>query len=138
MPGPTLLRITAAFIRLLGPAGALAADTIAVRAEAYSGALVPLTSATAFAAMTVLQGRRALGIVFCEALCVIGTTLLVATVVAATTMLPLLHTALGTWAPWAPAGYWLAGVAGVAALVLAGTVAPAALALRRPPIEAVG
>jgi putative ABC transport system permease protein len=57
--------------------------------------------------------------------------------VAATTLLPLLHTALGTWTPWIPAGYWVTGVLGVAALVLAGTAIPAALAMRRPPIEAV-
>jgi hypothetical protein len=39
---------------------------------------------------------------------------------------------------YAPAGFWVAGVLGVAALVLAGTVIPAALVLRTPPIEAVG
>lgn len=195
--GPALLRVTAPLTRLLGPIGALAADNITVRAKAYSGALVPLTLATAFAAVTVLRETttthitgvhpdpasvwieatgtgvytafaavaavnalitailsrrrdlavlrlagcpqgRALAIVFCEALCVTGTALLVAAAVAAITMLPLLHTALQTWLPWAPAGYWLAGVSAVAALVLAGTMLPAALAMRKPPIEVVG
>jgi putative ABC transport system permease protein len=195
--GPALLRVAAPVTRLFGATGVLAADNIAVRAKAYSGALVPLTLATAFAAVTVLRETtathvtgvapsaasqwlnatgtgvytafaavaalnalitvilarrrdlavvrlagcpqgRALGIVICEALCVTGTALLVAAAVAATTMLPLLHTALHTWVPWAPAGYWFAGVAGVTALVLAGTVLPAALAMRTPPIEAVG
>jgi putative ABC transport system permease protein len=62
----------------------------------------------------------------------------VAAVVATTTLLPLLHTALGTWTPWLPLPTLLAGVLATAALVLAGTVLPAALALRRPPIEVVG
>jgi putative ABC transport system permease protein len=174
----------------------LAADNLAVRAKAYSGALVPLTLATAFAAVKVLQATttthvtgvaldpgarwfevtgtgvytafaavaalntlitvvlsrrrdlavlrlaggtraRALGVVICEALSVTGTAILVAAAVAATTLLPLLHTALGTWVPWAPAGYWVAGVLAVAVLVLAGTAIPAALAMRTPPIEAV-
>lgn len=195
--GPALLRVAAPFARLLGPSGVLAADNLAVRAKAYSGALVPLTPAIAFAAVkvivfsttthvtgvpldagdrwlevtgtgvyaafaaaaalnsliTVVLARRrdlavlrlaggttarALGVVICEALSVTGTAILVAAAVAATTALPLLHTALGTWTVYAPAGFWVAGVLGVAALVLAGTVIPAALVLRTPPIEAVG
>lgn len=81
---------------------------------------------------------RTLAVVFCEALVVTGTALAVAAVVATTTLLPLLHTALGTWTPWLPLTWLLAGVLATAALVLAGTVLPAALSLRRPPIEAVG
>jgi putative ABC transport system permease protein len=194
--GPALLRVAAPFARLLGPAGVLAADNLAVRAKSYSGALVPLTLAAAFAGVkmaqlstvthvtgtspapadlwleysgtsvytafaavaalntliTVVLSRRrdlavvrlvgatrarALGVVICEALTVTGTGLVVAAVVAATTLLPLLHTSLGTWVPWMPATYWVTGVLGVAALVLAGTAVPAALAMRRPAIEAV-
>jgi putative ABC transport system permease protein len=194
--GPALLRVAAPFARLLGPAGVLAADNLAVRAKSYSGALVPLTLAAAFAGVkmaqlstvthvtgtspapadlwleysgtsvytafaavaalntliTVVLSRRrdlavvrlagatrgrALGVVICEALTVTGTGLVVAAAVAATTLLPLLHTSLGTWVPWMPATYWVTGVLGVAALVLAGTAVPAALAMRRPPIEAV-
>lgn len=194
--GPALLRLAAPFTRLLGARGKLAADNLAVRAKAYSGALVPLTLATAFTAVTVLRvttathvtgiplaaadrwiqttgtgvyaafaavaalntlvtvvlGRRrdlavvrlaggtkgrALGVVICEALAVAGTAILVAAAVSATTVLPLLHTALHTWVPYAPAGYWVAGVLSVAGLVLAGTVLPALLALRTPPVEAV-
>jgi putative ABC transport system permease protein len=37
-----------------------------------------------------------------------------------------------------PARYVVVGVVGVAVLVLAGTAIPAALAMRRPPIEVVG
>lgn len=81
---------------------------------------------------------RVLGVVVCEALLVTGTGLLLAAAVAGTTLLPLLHTALGTWWPWMPARYLVVGVAGVAVLVLAGTAVPAALAMRRPPIEVVG
>jgi putative ABC transport system permease protein len=194
--GPALLRVAAPFARLLGPPGRLAADNLAVRAKSYSGALVPLTLAAAFAGVnvarltttahvtgtsespadlwleysgtfvytafaavaalntliTVVLSRRrdlavvrlagatrahALSVVICEALTVTGTGLVVAAAVAATTLLPLLHTALGTWTPWMPAGYWLTGVFGVTALVLAGTAIPAALAMRQPAIEAV-
>jgi putative ABC transport system permease protein len=81
--------------------------------------------------------RRALAVVICEALLVTGTALVVGAAVAATTTLPLLHTALGTWTPWMPVSWLLAGVCGTAALVLAGTALPAALAMRRPPIEVV-
>jgi putative ABC transport system permease protein len=50
----------------------------------------------------------------------------------------MLHSALGTWLPWMPAHYLVAGVLAVTALVLAGTALPAALAMRRPPIEVAG
>jgi putative ABC transport system permease protein len=53
------------------------------------------------------------------------------------TVLPLLHTALGTWSPWLPASYLAAGVLGVAVLVVGGMAVPAALAMRRPPVEVV-
>jgi putative ABC transport system permease protein len=194
--GPAVLRVAAPFARVFGPLGVLAADNMAVRAKSYSGALVPLTLATAFAGVkmaqiatvthltgiapqpgdrwleysgtsvyvafaavaalntliTVVLSRRrdlavvrlagatrvrALGVVICEALTVTGTGLVVAAVVAATTLLPMLHAGLGTWVPWMPVGYWLGGAFGVAALVLAGTAVPAALAMRRPAIEAV-
>jgi putative ABC transport system permease protein len=58
--------------------------------------------------------------------------------VATTTLLPLLHTALGTWRPWLPASWLFGGIAITAALVLAGMVLPAAASLRRPPIEVAG
>ena len=91
-------------------------------------------------AVTRLAGatrRRTLAVVVCEALLVTGTALVVGAAVAVTTTLPMLHTALGTWTPWVPASWLLTGIAGTAALVLAGTALPAALALRRPPIEVV-
>jgi putative ABC transport system permease protein len=91
-------------------------------------------------AVTQLAGgtrRRTLGVVVCEALIVTGTALIVAAGVATATLVPLLHTALGTWRPWLPPSVLLAGVLGTAALVLAGTALPAAAALRRPPIEVV-
>jgi putative ABC transport system permease protein len=194
--GPALLRVTALVGRRFGDIGRLAGDTIAVRAKALSGALVPLTLAIAFAAVKVIMLKtvehetgtappaadrwleysgtgvyvafaavaavntlvtvvlarrrdlavtrlagatrgRALAVVICEALLVTGTALVVGAAVAATTTLPMLHTALGTWMPWLPAGWLLIGVLGTAALVLAGTALPAALAMRRPPIEVV-
>jgi putative ABC transport system permease protein len=194
--GPALLRVAALAGRLFGDVGRVAGDTIAVRAKALSGALVPLTLAIAFTAVKVIMlkttehvtgtappaadrwleysgtsvyvafaavaavntlvtvilarrrdlaitqlvgatRRRALAVVICEALLVTGTALVVGAAVAATTALPLLHTALGTWTPWVPGGWLLTGVLGTAALVLAGTALPAALAMRRPPIEVV-
>jgi putative ABC transport system permease protein len=194
---PALLRSFAPLARLAGPVGRLAADNLAVRAKAYSGALVPLTLATAFAVVKVLAHTttqhvtgvaerpadlwtdysgtavytafaavaalntlitvvvarrrdlavlrlaggtrvRVLGVVFCEALLVTFTGLLVAAAVAGTTLLPMLHTSLGTWRPWLPAHYLVAGVLAVAALVLAGTVLPAAATMRRPPVETAG
>ncbi|GAA0448872.1 hypothetical protein Ade02nite_57710 [Paractinoplanes deccanensis] len=81
---------------------------------------------------------RTLAVVVCEALIVTSTALAAGAVVAATTLLPLLHTALGTWRPWLPVSWLVAGVTAAAALVFAGMVAPAAAGLRRPPIEVAG
>ncbi|MEV6844083.1 FtsX-like permease family protein [Actinoplanes sp. NPDC051411] len=86
-------------------------------------------------AVTRLAGGtqgRVLGIVFCEALVVTGTSLVVAAVVAMTTVSPILHAA------WMPGSYLVAGVLLTAALVLAGTVVPAAAGMRRPAVELVG
>jgi putative ABC transport system permease protein len=194
--GPALLRVAAPVVRLFGGStGALAADNVAVRAKALSGALVPLVLAVGFAtikvtvhttaahvtgtpdpaadvwldysgtavyaafaavaalntlvtlmlsrrgeiAATQLAGatrRQILGVVTCEALIVTGTGLLAAAGVATATLLPLLHTALGTWTPYLPPSCLLAGLLGVATLVGLGTVLPAALLTRRPAIEA--
>jgi putative ABC transport system permease protein len=73
-----------------------------------------------------------LGIVFCEALVVTGTSLGVAAVVAMTTVSPILHTA------WMPASYLVTDALLAAALVLAGTVVPAAAGMRRRAVELVG
>jgi putative ABC transport system permease protein len=81
---------------------------------------------------------RTLAVVICEALVVTGTALVAGAVVALTTLLPLLHTALGTWRPWLPASWLLGGVAVTAALVGTGMVLPAAVGLRRAPIEVIG
>jgi putative ABC transport system permease protein len=195
--GPALLRVVAPLARLLGPSGVLAADNVAVRARALSGALVPLVLATGFATIkvaahttaahvhgapdppadvwldysgtavyvgfaavaalttliTVMLSRRGelaatrlagatrarvLGVVACEAVVVTATALMAAAGVAAATLVPLLHPSLGTWLPYLPATTLLTGIAAVAALVAAGTVLPAALVLRRPPIETAG
>jgi putative ABC transport system permease protein len=57
--GPVLLRVAAPVARLFGPAGRMVADNLAVRAKAYSGALVPLTLAVAFTAVKVLMHTTA-------------------------------------------------------------------------------
>ena len=191
--GPALIRVTAPLARLAGPVGRLAADKLAVNARADSGALVPLTLATAFAAVKVLTHTtaahvsgvaerpadlwtdysgtavytafaavaalntlitvvvsrrrdlavtrlaggtrgRVLTVVICEALMVTVIGLLVAAVVAGTTLAPM----LGLRALWLPPGYLVIGVLGVAALVLGGTAIPAAVGMRRPPVEVAG
>ncbi len=194
--GPVLLRLTGPLARLFGGTGALAADSLAVRAKALSGALVPLVLAIAFAVVkvvthttsvhvhgvpdpaaqvwteysgtavyvafaavaavntlaTVLLARRrelavtrlvgasrarALAVVVCEALVVTVTGLVVGTVVAMATMVPMLHGMLGTWTPYLPPGQLAAGFAAVTGLVLLGTAVPALVAMRRPPVESV-
>jgi putative ABC transport system permease protein len=173
--GPALLRATALLAR---PVGRLAADNLAVHARSYSGALVPLTLAiafatvkvaahagvtepaadrwtdysgtavyTAFAAVAALnalitvmvsRGRdlavtrlaggtrgRVLGVVICEALVVTVVSLLAAAVVATTTLgsfrLPPIYLSIA-----------------VVVLVLGGTALPAAVGMRRPPVEVAG
>jgi putative ABC transport system permease protein len=195
--GPALLRVTSPLVRVLGGTGTLAADNVAVRAKALSGALVPLVLAVGFATIkvamhttaahvhgvpdpapdiwldysgtavyvafaavaalntlvTVMLSRRGeiaanrlagatrarvLAVATCEALVVTCTALLTAVAVATATLVPLLHTALGTWLPYLPVGWLLGGGLGVLVLVGLGTVLPAALLQRRPAIEAAG
>jgi putative ABC transport system permease protein len=81
---------------------------------------------------------RVLAVLTCEAVVVTGTTLLAAAGVAAATLLPLLHGDLGTFLPYLPAGWLAAFVLGVFGLVALGMMAPAAVLLRRPAIEAAG
>ncbi|MFI5956630.1 FtsX-like permease family protein [Cryptosporangium sp. NPDC051539] len=50
---PALLRLTAPFARLAGRTGVLAADNLAARAKAFSGAFVPLVLAAAFATIKI-------------------------------------------------------------------------------------
>ncbi|MEV4813188.1 ABC transporter permease [Micromonospora avicenniae] len=194
--GPVLLRLTAPLARLFGGTGAMAADNLAVRAKALSGALVPLVLAIAFAMVkvvahttsvhvrgapepaaqvwteysgtavyvafaavaavntlvTVLLARRRelavtrlvgasrlrmLAVIVCEALMVTVTALLVGTVVAMVTLVPMLHGILGTWMPYLPPGQLAVGLAAVIGLVLLGTVVPALVAMRRPPVESL-
>ncbi|MBO4209837.1 FtsX-like permease family protein [Micromonospora echinofusca] len=194
--GPVLLRLTAPLARLLGGTGVLAAENLAVRAKALSGALVPLVLAIAFAMVkvvvhttsghvhgrpdraaevwtdysgtavyvafaavaavntlvTVLLSRRrelavtrlvgasrvrALAVIVCEAQIVTLTAVVVGTVVAMVTMVPMLHGMLGTWTPHLPPGQLTLGLAVVVGLVLLGTVAPALVVTRRRPVESL-
>jgi len=91
-------------------------------------------------AITQLAGatrQRLVGVVICEAVIVVVTALALAAFVAAVTLVPLLASELNTWLPYVPAPYLVAGLVGTAAVVAAGTVAPAAVLTRRPAIEAV-
>lgn len=193
---PVLLRVTGPLARPFGGTGTLAAESLAVRARAFSGALVPLVLAVAFTTMKVVQHatsahvhgvpdpsadlwidysgtavyvlfaavaavntlatvlldrrrelavirlvgatrRRALAVVICEALVVTGTGLVAAAGVAAAVLLPILHATLGTWLPYLPPGELVVGLLGVAGLVGFGTAVPAAVSMRRPPVESV-
>ncbi|GIF62625.1 hypothetical protein Ais01nite_06600 [Asanoa ishikariensis] len=81
---------------------------------------------------------RVLAVVVCEAGIVTVTGLVLAAGVAGVTLVPMVHTALGTWTPYVPPSTLAAGVLATAAVVAAGTVLPAALLTRRPPIGQVG
>jgi putative ABC transport system permease protein len=121
----------------------------------YSGTAV-YTAFAAVAALatlvTVTMGRRrefatvrlagatrahALRIVACEAFVVVSTGLVVAAAAAATLLVPLLRASLGVTMPYLPAGAVFAGVLGVVLVVGLGMLLPAAVLLRRPPLEAV-
>ncbi|SNS69117.1 putative ABC transport system permease protein [Asanoa hainanensis] len=80
---------------------------------------------------------RVLAVVVCEAGIVTVTGLVLATGVAGVTLMPMVHTALGTWMPYVPTTTLAAGVLVTAAVVAAGTVLPAALLTRRPPVREV-
>jgi putative ABC transport system permease protein len=79
---------------------------------------------------------RVLAVWACEAGLVLGTVIVLAAGVALTTLVPMVHTAFGSLPYWPPA-YLVLGVLGGAAVVAAGTVLPAVLLTRRPPIESV-
>jgi len=81
---------------------------------------------------------RVLAVVVCEAGIVTLTGLVLAAGVAGVTLMPIVHTALGTWTPYLPPVTLAAGVLATAAVVAAGTVVPAALLTRRPPIGEIG
>jgi putative ABC transport system permease protein len=121
----------------------------------YSGTAVYTAFATVAALatlVTVTVGRRrefatvrlagatrahTLRIVACEAFVVVATGLVVAVAAAATLLVPLLHASLGVTTPWLPAGAVFTGVLGVVLVVGLGMLLPAAVLLRRPPLEAV-
>ncbi|MDG4825840.1 ABC transporter permease [Asanoa sp. WMMD1127] len=81
--------------------------------------------------------RHVLAVVICEAGIVTLTGLVLAAVVAAVTVTPIVRTALGAW-PYVPPATLALGVLATAAVVAAGTVLPAALLTRGRPVEAVG
>ena len=80
---------------------------------------------------------RALAVWTCEAVTVLATVLVLAAGVALATLAPITHTALHTWLPYLPASHLALGVLGVAAVIAAGTVLPAAILTRRPAIESI-
>jgi putative ABC transport system permease protein len=131
-------------------------DPAADRGLEYSGTAVYVAFAAVAAVntlFTVVLSRRAelaalrlagatrrwlLGTLAWEALVVTATALVAAAAVASATLLPLLHTELGIWLPYLPAGWAAAFVLAVFGLVALGTVAPAAVLLRRPAVEEAG
>ncbi|GIF74003.1 ABC transporter permease [Asanoa siamensis] len=80
---------------------------------------------------------RVLAVVICEAGIVTGTALALATAVAGVTLVPIVHSGLGTWVPYLPPAAWVTGILAAAAVVAAGTVLPAALSTRGRPVEAL-
>lgn len=81
-------------------------------------------------------GARVLAVRACEAGLVLGTVLVPAAGVAFATLAPMTRTAFGSL-PYIPPGQLVVGVVAGAAVVAAGTVLPAAVLIRRPPIESV-
>jgi putative ABC transport system permease protein len=81
--------------------------------------------------------RRVLLVVAGEAAIVTAAAVLLAGVAGGATLLPMLHTSLGTWLPRVPAPALGAGLLQTAGLVAAGTVGPAVVLTRRPPVETV-
>jgi putative ABC transport system permease protein len=81
--------------------------------------------------------QRILGVVICEAVIVLFVALTLAAAVAVATLVPLLRAGLHTWQPFLPWSYLLAGIAVTAVVVAAGTIVPAAILTRQPPIAAV-
>jgi putative ABC transport system permease protein len=70
-----------------------------------------------------------------EAALVATTAVLLAGLAAGATLLPMLHTSLGTWLPRVPAPALAAGLVLAFGLVAAGTVLPAAVLTRRSALE---
>jgi putative ABC transport system permease protein len=87
-------------------------------------------------AVTQLAGgtrRRVLAVVACEAVLVTGTVLVLAAGIALAVVVPILRSV-----PYLPLSYLFTGGLLTAAVVAAGTVAPAAVLTRRAPISVVG
>jgi putative ABC transport system permease protein len=79
---------------------------------------------------------RVLAVWTCEAVLVLGTVLVLSVVVALATLAPMTHTEFDAL-PYIPPTYMALGVLAGAAVVAAGTLVPAAVLTRRPPIESV-
>jgi putative ABC transport system permease protein len=82
--------------------------------------------------------RRVVLLVAGEAVVITAAAVLLAGVAAGATLLPMLHTSLGTWLPRVPVPALGAGLALTAGLVAAGTVLPAAVLTRQPPLQRSG
>jgi putative ABC transport system permease protein len=80
---------------------------------------------------------RTLAVLIWEAGVVTVTGLMVAAAVAGAVLPPVVHAESGTWMPYPPAGQL--AIVGLAAAVLVGlgTAVPAAIVLRRSPVESV-
>jgi putative ABC transport system permease protein len=79
---------------------------------------------------------RVLAVWACEAVLVLATVLVLSAVVALATLAPMTHTAFDSL-PYIPPARLALGVLAGAAVVAAGTLVPAMLLTRRPPIESV-
>jgi putative ABC transport system permease protein len=79
---------------------------------------------------------RVLAVWTCEAVLVLGTVLVLSAVVALATLAPMTHTAFDSL-PYIPPARLALGVLAGAAVVAVGTLVPAVVLMRRPPIESV-
>ncbi len=90
-----------------------------------------------YAALQLAGAGRAtvVAIVAAQAVLVTMVAVLASALVAAVTLVPIVHGTLGLWWPHLPAGVVLCGIALIAALVAAATLVPAARMTRCPPVR---
>lgn len=102
-------------------------------------ATVVLTRRRDLAILRLAGGTKGhvVAVLFCEAVVVLFTALLVAVGITVAVTAPMLHATAGVWFPWLPFSYLVSGVAALALVVFGGMVLPAALSLRRPAVRVV-
>jgi putative ABC transport system permease protein len=119
---------TTVFCAFAGVAALNALVTVIV-ARGLDLAVLQLAGGTRLRLLLMVTGEAAL---------VAATAVLLAGVAAGATLLPMLHTSLGTWLPRFPAPVLATGLLLALGVVTVGMVLPAAVLTRRPPLQRMG